>query len=713
MKKVALALFCFIFLFSSQKTEATHVMGADITYKCIDSLKFEFTITYYRWCAGVSFSTPQTFIECSDGTNSRSITPTFVSIKEITPVCATASGECVPANTRVTGAEGIEQHTYKVVVDFKNAPYSSMVGCGKVMLRIGQCCRSSNINTGAANAPFQTYAEIDLGQSHCNSSPALTSEPTAILCCNQPVFYNIGALDLVDNDSLSYSWAHPKGSGLGNIGYSGTNYAYNHPFQVFYPGSTGPPLAIPNANPPVGIYLDPVTGDITFTPTRCDEITVAVIEVTEWRKDTAGIPRVVGSTLREMQFITKTCPDNNPPIINGPYTYNVCEGEQLCFDITTGDSTYVPPPPALSEPDTLQLSWNEGITGASFTILDTAARLKTGRFCWTPPQGSSSTKPYSFVTKIKDDACPLNSISYKAFSVIVKNKTSINLGKDTALCGGSITLSSTAAGNHLWNTGDTTSSISVDSTGLYVVSNNQACGSVDSIYVTIHESSNLNLGPDTTLCGDSLVLNAGIFEEYQWGDLSTSSSFVAYSSGEYYVEIKDTNGCTAVDSIQININKNLNTPVLTRVSNVIVSSISGTHQWFNDGMLIAGASDNFILISEIGNYTAIFLDSNGCSSDTSNLISKTLSVSLSSKSNLLLYPNPTDGAFAIDCKGLGEINRITLIDSQGKPLMISQYKKGNLLLIDYQSCSGILWLEILTNSGMYRQNIIHIQSDLD
>ncbi|PCJ67126.1 MAG: hypothetical protein COA58_02065, partial [Bacteroidetes bacterium] len=180
-KKSLLALMFIVpFMFSSQKVEATHVMGADITYKCIDSLKFEFTITYYRWCAGVSFSTPTTWIECSSGGSSRSVTPTLSSIKEITPVCASAGGECVPQNTRVNGAEGIEQHVYKVIIDFKVIPYSNMVSCGKVRLRTGQCCRNSNINTGAANQRFFTYAEIDLSKSHCNSSPALTSEPIAI-----------------------------------------------------------------------------------------------------------------------------------------------------------------------------------------------------------------------------------------------------------------------------------------------------------------------------------------------------------------------------------------------------------------------------------------------------------------------------------------------------------------------------------------------------
>src|SRR6056300_54268 len=70
LKKSLLALmFSIPLLFSSYQAEATHVMGADITYKCIDTLKFEIVVKYYRWCGGVGFSNPSsaTKIRCASG----------------------------------------------------------------------------------------------------------------------------------------------------------------------------------------------------------------------------------------------------------------------------------------------------------------------------------------------------------------------------------------------------------------------------------------------------------------------------------------------------------------------------------------------------------------------------------------------------------------------------------------------------------------------
>ncbi|MCB0735434.1 MAG: hypothetical protein KDC76_12685, partial [Bacteroidetes bacterium] len=63
------------FFMGYQKAHATHVMGADITYRCVDTLKFEFTIKYYRSCKGVSFSNPSSAsrIKCATGGGSASV----------------------------------------------------------------------------------------------------------------------------------------------------------------------------------------------------------------------------------------------------------------------------------------------------------------------------------------------------------------------------------------------------------------------------------------------------------------------------------------------------------------------------------------------------------------------------------------------------------------------------------------------------------------
>lgn len=438
LKKSALALlFMLPLLFSGTKAEATHMMGADITYRCIDTLKFEVTLKWYRDCRGISLNGAGSLtVRCTNG-GSRTINLSLIGIKEITPLCASEPSRCSPSNTTGSG-EGVEEHTYRGIIDFNVAPMSTLAGCtGKIIFGAGINARNGAISTGPSGTLY-TDAELDISKAPCNTSPGLTSEPVAILCCDQPFFFNNGSLDTANFDSLSYSWGQPL-SGYGQqASYSG-NFAYNNPFSAFYPSpALNFPFNNPNANPPIGVYLDPLTGDIIVTPTNCQgETTVAVIETTEWRANpVTGVMEEIGKTRRDLQFIVKQCPGNKPPVVNGPYTHSICEGSQLCFNITTNDLPFIPPPPAPIPPlDTVLLDWNGGIPGATFTILDPTARLKTGRFCWTPPIGSASTLPYTFTATARDDACPLNAVTVRGYRVLVKPKALAEIDVDTMDCG--------------------------------------------------------------------------------------------------------------------------------------------------------------------------------------------------------------------------------------------------------------------------------------
>jgi gliding motility-associated-like protein len=430
-------LFMIPLLFSGIKAEATHMMGADITYRCIDTLKFEITLKWYRDCRGISLNgAGRLNIRCTNGT-SRTVTLGLVGIREITPLCASEPSRCSPANTRGTG-EGVEEHTYRGIVDFNISPLNALARCtGKIIFGASVNARNGAITTGPRGTLY-TDAELNISKAPCNTSPGLTSEPVAVLCCDQPFFFNNGALDTANFDSLSYSWGQPM-SGYGQqTNYSG-DFAYNNPFTAFYPSPVLKfPFNNPNANPPIGVYLDPLTGDIIVTPTNCSgEVTVAVIEVTEWRANPkTGVMEEIGKTRRDLQFIVKNCPGNKPPTVNGPYTYSICEGNQLCFNITTNDLPFIPPPPAPIPPlDTVLLDWNGGISGATFTILDPTARLKTGRFCWTPPIGAASTLPYTFTATARDDACPLNAVTVRGYRILVKPKALAEIDIDTLACG--------------------------------------------------------------------------------------------------------------------------------------------------------------------------------------------------------------------------------------------------------------------------------------
>lgn len=432
LKRVLFLFVAFLFI---QQARATHMMGADITYKCISPLRFEITLKLYRDCRGITLSHwKRITTRCPTTNQFVSFWIARTSIRDITPVCATEHSGCIPANNDRTG-KGVEEHTYVGILDFNTFPFSNIANCAsRVVISFSENARNGAITTGPIGTLY-SESTIDLQKAPCNSSPALTSEPLATLCCNKPFYFNNGASDTTDFDSLSYVWTSPQRGYNQNTFYSG-NFSYLNPFTVYdpRPNRGGPPL--PNHDPPIGLYLDPETGDIILTPTNCTEVTVAVIQIIEWRKNKQGVYEVIGTTKRDMQFAVENCPDNHPPIVNGPFYYEVCENSQICFDITTNDSLFRPPPPApLPDPDTVTASWNHGIPGASFTILNPTARLQTGRFCWTPTLGQANDLPYSFTVTARDDACPINATSVRAFRVRVKPRAQASIDIDTLDCG--------------------------------------------------------------------------------------------------------------------------------------------------------------------------------------------------------------------------------------------------------------------------------------
>ncbi|MFT5724126.1 MAG: hypothetical protein ACI9JN_001243, partial [Bacteroidia bacterium] len=476
-------------------------------------------------------------------------------------------------------------------------------GCCEIRLETGQCCRNSNISTGAANQNFYTYATIDLCKAPCNSSPSLTTEPIAYLCCNQPFYYNNGASDTSNFDSLSYSFANPL-RGFGNkISYSG-NYTYKNPFDAYFPGSLKPPYSNPNANPPIGIYLDEETGDLIFTPVKCDEITVAVLEVKEWRKNaTTGKYEVIGVTRRDMQFITKQCPGNNPPKIKGKFSSTVCEGTQICYTITTEDKIKVPPPPLPKpDPDTVTIKWNRGIPGATFTVVNAKALNQSARFCWTPPLGSASDLPYTYTVTARDDACPLNAVTVRAFQVKV-NPIAEADRVITKLDCGRYAIESKPFPNfknpakYSWQLKDSNGVIIFDrktgyleSTGSFIsskqkdtilfrkggtyiiqhtINNSPKCPNdyYDTIVVPPLLEVDLAFGPDTFVCaGTTLrlepsIANGSLPVSYRWGNGDTTSYLDINipnrtSDTSFFVEITDQNNCTAWDSTTVFLKEN-------------------------------------------------------------------------------------------------------------------------------------------------------------
>ncbi|MFN5250932.1 MAG: hypothetical protein ACK5DE_07770, partial [Bacteroidota bacterium] len=249
-----LPLLALLFLFSiAGKTRADHVMGADMGYQCLGGGKYKIIIKFYRDCRGASAPPSWSLLSWYSGNNGGNSCgagslsgPTRVSIRDITPRCSTANSPCNPVNTGYTG-EGVEEHTYETTIDITKAPFAGKVGpsnCCELTIAYNQCCRNAAITTGATWQDFWTTCVINVcnipkSKKNCNTSPVLTNVPVAYACCNQAYYFNNGALDTVDYDSLSYRMAPAL------RGVPSNSVTYSSPWSFKYPVS---PYCPPNPN---------------------------------------------------------------------------------------------------------------------------------------------------------------------------------------------------------------------------------------------------------------------------------------------------------------------------------------------------------------------------------------------------------------------------------------------------------------------------------
>jgi gliding motility-associated-like protein len=422
------------------------MMGADVSYKCLGNGKYKIIAKVYRDCRGIPMGIVS--FGAYAGTNGGNGCGSYaisglsrVKITDITSRCSTASSPCSPSNS-TTGNQGTEEHTFEITVDFSTTPLSNFVNkstCCEVTFYVNENARNGAITTGSSGQNFYSTCMINICnlkkmKNNCNNSPQLSNPPFAILCCNQPWYFNNGAIDTLDYDSISYRLVD------GLQGIPNSSITYSSPFSSQWPMTPYcvPPTTIkctpnPRTNPPRGFYFDTANGDVIVTPTKCDEVPVLCIEQTEWRKDTAGVYRVIGKTRRDMQLWVKDdCGYNKSPVINGPFSYKVCEGEKICFKVKITDETFTP---NQTTPDTVLGKWNAGIPGATFKVVDPKLREKEYEFCWTPPIGSASDVSYSFTVTATDQHCSPPANSIRSFKIKVNPKPSSKRRYTQLKCG--------------------------------------------------------------------------------------------------------------------------------------------------------------------------------------------------------------------------------------------------------------------------------------
>lgn len=177
---------------------------------------------------------------------------------------------------------------------------------------------------------------------------------------------------------------------------------------------------------------------------------------------------------------------------------------------------------------------------------------------WNTGEGNSQItvdKSGEYIIKIRDGSCE----NSDTINIIIDNSLTLNLGEDLSFCGDTIISLSGYLGNnytYLWNTGDTISDITVNDSGIYVLSvSNENCNLSDSIFINIYSIAPLDLGEDFTYCfTNNIPIELSVnnyFTEYLWNNGSTESFISVSENGTYSIFATDINDCTNSDSIEI------------------------------------------------------------------------------------------------------------------------------------------------------------------
>ena len=139
------------------------------------------------------------------------------------------------------------------------------------------------------------------------------------------------------------------------------------------------------------------------------------------------------------------------------------------------------------------------------------------------------------------------------------------------------------------------------------------------------------------------------------GNPSSSTSpnpSVAYSAtGTYTVSLVVTNtvGSSSLFSKIITVYSNPPVPIITLIGDTLTSSSVSGNQWYLNGILLNGITNQTYIATQPGTYTVVATNPSGCSETSASLIFNNTGInSISIADDLTVFPNPSDGNVTIN-----------------------------------------------------------------
>jgi len=292
-------------------------------------------------------------------------------------------------------------------------------------------------------------------------------------------------------------------------------------------------------------------------------------------------------------------------------------------------------------------------TGGSVTLTSSSA---TGNqwFNGANPLAGETNQTYiatatgNYNVIVTANGCPSAPSASTAVTVnSIPSAPTVTAGGPTTFCAGnSVTLTSSSATGNQWYNGTTLLAGQNGKTYIATASGNynavvttNGCSSPPSSSTAVAvnplpPAPSITPGGPTTFCaGGSVTLTSSAASGNQWflsGNAiggASNQTFVANASGNYTVKATDGNSCTSAASATTTVTVNAipATPTITPAgsaqfcsagSKTLTSSSATGNQWYLEGVLLNGATNQTVSADTAGHYTVV-VTTNGCSSAAS------------------------------------------------------------------------------------------------
>lgn len=591
MKRNVILFLCFAFAFF--QAQATHIMGGDLTYECIDPVNrsYKLNLTIYRDCAGITLDTDQ---QISYASNSCGYPEVFVSLnfegrEDITPVCNSSVQTSCNSNSSES-FPGVQKYTFSTIVNLPD-------NCTDWEFKWVNCCRNeaiTNIDIDLVDGTgFTIYAILNNLDAPCNNSPIFTTRPVSFICAQEPFNFNNGSFDK-DGDRLEYKMTTPLDYDY--ILESSPPVTFNSPFTFDKPLDGD-------------FDLNPFNGQI-FIQANSIQIYVSTLLVEEYRN---GVK--IGSVIRELQTLVLDnafCGDVNivgvrnvtgGTLLN-PDSISVCPETELNFDVlflANGGSDY-------------QLSTNADLVLENSQVTSQVNDTLMFSVTWTPTIDDLGY--HSAVFKI--EYCTLDDIRIlQAFAInIIVGSDNTNAGPDRLICSNSEPIRIDATGGNSFNWLPTTGIVGSTSNGssiwvqpnltngqsiCYTVTSDMSpvyCNNTDMVCITKDDSPNEFVAIDTALCGGYIIIN----------------DEVVTSSGVFYDTFARADQCDSIVEFSVYFEPFTQTFVDTFYCTGTTLNIDGFSPISNEGQYIEllqtvnGGCDSLVILNVSRRFTAYYTD---------------------------------------------------------------------------------------------------------